>query len=71
MLGFHRAAADVDGGNVDLLDAQQVQRNAGPDDIGNGIHRADFVKVNLFDRDAVDLRFGLAQLLQILRWRCS
>ena len=34
---------------------------AGAHDIGDGIGRADFVEVDLFDGDLVDLRFGFPQ----------
>ena len=61
MFGLDRAAADVDGGDVNFVDVEQIERHAGADDIGDGIDRADFVEVNFFDGDAVDARFGFAQ----------
>ena len=44
--------------------SEQIQRDAGAHDIGDGIGRADFVEVNFFDGHAVDLRFGFAQALE-------
>ena len=55
VLGLDGAAADVDGGAADFVDVEQIERDAGADDIGDGIGRADFVEVDFFDRDAVDL----------------
>ena len=61
MLGLNCAAADVDRGRMDFGDVKQIERDAGSDDIGNGIDRADFVEVNFFDGDAMDAGFGFAQ----------
>ena len=52
------------GGNVHFLHTHQIQRDACTHDIGDRIRRAHFVKVNLLDRHAVDLGFGLPQLLE-------
>ncbi len=46
---------------MNLIDVEQIERDAGADDIGDGIDRAHFVKMNFFDRDPVNLRLGLAQ----------
>jgi len=40
---------------------QEIERDTGSDDIGDGIDRADFVEVNFLDGHAVDTGFGLAQ----------
>ena len=49
---------------MDCLRAEQIESEAGADDIGDGIDRAHFVEVHLFDRYAVDPGFGLAQPLK-------
>ena len=67
MLGVDGAAADVDRRSMDLADVEQIQRHAGAHDIGDGIHRADFVEVNFFDRHAVDAGFGVAQAAKHIR----
>ena len=61
MLGLNCAAANVDRGRMDFGDVKKIECDAGSDDIGNGIDRADFVEVNFFDGDAVDAGFGFAQ----------
>ena len=43
---------------------EQIERDAGADDVGDGIDRADFVEMNFFDGDAVDPRFGFAEPLK-------
>ena len=54
----HRPAARIDRRAVDLLDAEQLERQAGAHDIGDGIGRADLVEVYLFDRHPMDGGFG-------------
>ena len=61
VLGLHCSAADVDGGRMDFGDVQEIEGDAGSHDIGDGIDRADFVKVNFFDGHAMDTGFGFAQ----------
>src|SRR5579871_6026097 len=61
MLCLDRAAAHVDRGDVNLLDAEQIERHASADDIGDRIHSTHFVKMNLIYGDSVDACFGLAE----------
>ena len=58
MLGHDSAAAYVDGGGADFIDVQQVEGDAGSDDIGDGIRSADFVEMDLFYGYAVNFGFG-------------
>ena len=64
MFGLGRSAADVDGGRVNLVDAEQMEPEAGAHDVADGIHRADFVEVDFLDRYAVDFGFRLTELLE-------
>ena len=54
----------LSGEQTDRVDAQQVERDARADDVGDGIDRADFVEVDLLDGDLVDGRLRLAQALE-------
>ena len=67
VLGVDRAAADIDGGRMDLADIEEIERHAGAHDVGDGIDRADFVEVNFFDRHAVHPGFGVAQAPKHIR----
>ncbi len=64
MFGFHCPAADVYRRTVHRPDVEQVQADAGADDVADGIHRAHFVEMDLFDRNVVNFGFGLAQALK-------
>ncbi len=64
MFGVDGATADVNGRAVNPVDAEQVEGEADADDIADGIDRADFVKMHLFDIDAVDSGFGFAENLE-------
>ena len=44
-----------------LVDGEQIEGKADADDVADGIDRADFVEMHLFDIDAVDGGFGFAQ----------
>ena len=55
------AAAHVDGRTMDGFDAEQIEGEADADDVADGIDRAHFVEMHLFDIDAVDGGFGFAQ----------
>ena len=46
------------------MDAEEVEGEAGADDVGDGIGRADFVEMDLLDGDLVDFGFGLGELLE-------
>ena len=59
---LHRPAADVDRRAVDRIDASSDKRRASADDIADGIHRAHFVEMHFFDRDAVHLASASASL---------
>ena len=45
----------------DAIHAQQVPAHGRADDVGNRVGRADLVKMNFFDRRAVDFGLGLGQ----------
>ena len=60
MSDLNRTAARRDGRSVDGFHAQPVQAGNRADDICNGIRRADFVKVNLFDFAPVRPGFRLS-----------
>ena len=45
---------------MDFRDVQEIEGDAGSDDIRDGIDCADFMEVNFFNRHAVDTGFGLA-----------
>src|ERR1700692_4299432 len=46
---------------MDLIDSKQIEGDASAHDVGDGIDCAYLVEVNLFNRNAVDLRFGRAE----------
>ena len=48
---------------VDLVDSQQLQADARAHDIHYRVHRPNFVKMNLIDGLAVDLRLRLTEPL--------
>ncbi len=58
---FDAALAGGDRRADDAIDAEKVPADRRADDIGNRIHRADFVEVDLANRGAVDLGFGFAE----------
>jgi hypothetical protein len=58
------AAAYVESRAGEFLDAQDLEADAGPDDVYDGIDRADFVEMDLFKRDVVHPGFGFAELLE-------
>ena len=46
---------------MNFIYVEKIERDAGAYDIGDGIDRPHFVKMNFFDRNPVNLRLGLAQ----------
>ena len=64
--GFDPAAAGVDGGYDDAVDAQQVEADDGADDIEDGVGGADFVELDLVDGGAVDVGFGFGEAAEDL-----
>jgi hypothetical protein len=50
---------DIDGGAVPSVHVQGIGSCGGAGDIYDGIHCAHFMKVNFFDRNAVDAPLGL------------
>ena len=56
------AAARRDRAGLEAIDAQQVEPDRRADDVDDRVDRADFVKMDLGQVDAVDPRLGLAQL---------
>jgi len=61
MFGHDRSAADIERRADDGADIEQVEGQAGADDIGDGIGRAHLVEMDLLDGHLVDLRFGFAE----------
>ena len=61
MLAFDGAAASRDGTAREALDAKQIESNRRSSDVGDTVERADFMKMNLGDGDAMDGRFGVGQ----------
>ena len=43
------------------IDSEFMDANGNGHDVDNGIGRADFMKVNLFDRDTVNFRFRFGE----------
>ena len=64
VLGLDGAAADVERRADHGIDVQMVEGHAGADDIGDGIGRADLMKVDLLDGDLVDFGLRLAEPLE-------
>ena len=62
MRHFHSATADVQWRTGKFLNAEGVESDAGANNVNDGVHGADFVKVNLFERHIVDMGFGFAEL---------
>ena len=64
-MGAHNhTAADVQWGGVPCTDIQMVNTCAGGDDIDDRVHCADFMKMNLVDRDIMNLGLGVAEQLE-------
>jgi len=61
VLCLHPAAANRRRGSLQSIDPQHVQPHGHPTNIHNGIHRPDFVEMDLFDGCAVDFGLGLGQ----------
>jgi uncharacterized membrane protein YuzA (DUF378 family) len=57
----HKSASHVDRRTAPLRQAQRSRAHRRADDVHNGIHRADFMKVHLLRRDAMYLALGLSQ----------
>ena len=61
MRDFNEALPRRNWRSAGACDAQQVPSDCCADDVGDGIDRPHFVKVNLLDRHAVDLGFRVAK----------
>jgi len=57
----HRPAAQIDRRRKELSDLEIAKADTGPDNVHNGVNRADLVKMNLIERGVVCLRLGSAQ----------
>lgn len=57
MLAAHRPRALAQMGDDHIGDAQIVEADRGGNDVHDGIHRAHFMEMHLFQRQAVRLRF--------------
>ena len=66
VFGLHGAAAEVQRRTVNRTDPQEVETQAGADNIGNRIHRAHFMKMHFFDGHLMNCCFSLSQ-----RERCD
>src|SRR5579863_10265911 len=64
MLSPDRAGADIQRRTVDALNAQQVECRTSAGNVADRIDRADFVKMDPFDRYAVNLGLRFAELLE-------
>ena len=58
------STADVQGRRDNVGDSEPFKSVHGPDDIDDGIERADFVEVHSLDRRPVDRRFGLGETFE-------
>ena len=61
MRASYRAAADIERGTDELLHAKRLCADSGANDIHDRVGRADFVEVDIFDADIVNLGFRHAQ----------
>ena len=64
VLGADRAAAHIERRADHGFDVQQVERDGGAHDIGDGIGGAHFVEVDLLDGHLVDLRLGFPEFAE-------
>ena len=64
VLGVDCAATDIDWRAGDFLGVQQMEAEAGANNIRDGIDRADFVEVDAFERLLMDGGFGFGKLLK-------
>ena len=78
VISFHRSAAEIERRTVNSLRAEQLKAQARAHNIGDRIHRADFMKVDLLKGNLVHRGFRFAQplkhggsvLLYAIRHRC-
>lgn len=64
MSGLDRAGPNVDRGAIHFVDLKEMEAVAGTDNVRDGIDCADFMEVNLFNRDAVDCGFCFSEDLE-------
>ena len=64
VLGFDGAAAHIERRADHGFDFEQIERDRGAHDIGDGIGRAHLVEVDLLDGHLMDLRFRFAELAE-------
>src|SRR5690349_20699879 len=64
MCAFNKAGAFDYGTRQDARFAQHFQSDGSSDDVHDGIHRANFVKMNLLRRQAMDLSLGDGEALK-------
>src|SRR5208283_3293199 len=62
MRHFRGAAADIQGGADEALNAEKGETDAGADDVHDGIHGSYFVEMDFFDGHVVNSCFGFAKL---------
>ncbi len=58
---FCGAAADVKSRAGEGFDSENLEANAGADDVNDGVYGADFMEVDFFEWDVVDGGFGFAE----------
>src|SRR5712664_373216 len=61
---FRGASADIHSRACELFNTHRVEPDASADDIHDGVNSANFMKVNLFERNVVDTGFGFAELCE-------
>ena len=52
MFSMDCAAPDIDRGAADLVNSQNIEGNAGGNDVADGIHGADLVEMDSFEKAA-------------------
>ena len=62
MSHFCSAASHIQRRASKCLNAEEMEAETGPNNVHDGIYRANFMKVNLFERDVVNAGFSFAQL---------
>src|SRR5579864_8856951 len=64
VFGLNCSASDVNRRAVDRIHAQQVEAGARAHNVADGVHCSHLMEMDLGERNAVDLRFGLTQALE-------
>ncbi len=62
----HHAPTHIEGGAIPGTDLQGMHTRGGGDNVDDGVHGADFVKVDLLHGHVVNLGFGVPEQLKRL-----